>query len=308
MKKIFYHLFFTLCMIASKVNTAAAVDQCYLETESEITYSCWDNCTSASLEDLEASSYSWMQELDADATSGHGYKYVKNPYVSERDWNELQPYFLPDNHPAKVVLDRAFQKYRTLKSVSAIKKAGFKPLRKPVNDLVVARHPKMKGYLIKAYIDTVDIDERYWLQRRAAGARQVQECIDRHGYNKIMKAPQKWIYPLQPEPSPDDQKRVWRKDFILVVEDMQPLEKKKNKEAYKTRVTPEILDALYIVLQENLLVDSFYLPNISFCKDGRIAFLDTEYFNDDSRPMKYWKLAQYLSPDMHAYWDQVIQH
>lgn len=252
--------------------------------------------------------YSWMQVRESDPDSGNRYKYVRNPYVSEEDWNKLQPYFLPENHPAKGVLDSVFRGQRVLKSLDAMKNAGFKPVRRPQNDLVVSRHAKIPGYIFKAYLDKIDVDERYWFQRRAAGARQVKECIDRHGYNSIMKVPQKWLYPLPPEPSPLKSRRVWRKDFILVVDDMQVLKYKKNRSAYKKRVTPEILDALYNVLMENLLVDSLYLSNITFCKDGKIAFLDTEFYNDTTHPMKMWKLAQYLSSDMHAYWDQLIQH
>lgn len=249
------------------------------------------------------SSYPWMQMRSVNS-HGNDYKYIKNPYVSEEIWNELQPYFLPENHPAKTVLDRIF-KHRILESRTAMRKAGFGILRHPQNEMIIAKHPRLKGYLIKAYLDNKEIKEYYWWKRRIDGVRQVQNCIDRHRYNSIMKTPKKWVYPLPPEPSPKSE-NVSRKNFILIVEDMHILTRKKNRSAYKKKMTPALLHALYIVLTENLLIDSIYASNIPFCHDGKIAFLDTEHFNNDKRPFELWKIAQYLSPDMHAYWDQLI--
>lgn len=233
-------------------------------------------------------------------------RYARNPYVSEALWKELEPYFLPEDHPAKLALDNIFSKKRLLLSKKALQHAGFDVLKHRQRDIVIAWHPSIKGYLIKAYLDNKKIDEWKWWKNRIDGVRQVQACIDRYNFNSIMKTPKKWIYPLPSEPSPPDFPGVRRKNFILVVEDMYTLTKKENKNAYKHTMTASTLDALYIVLTENLLVDSIFPPNIPFCRDGKIAFLDTEHFNNTERPMKLWKMYNYLSSDMRAHWQKLL--
>lgn len=234
------------------------------------------------------------------------YKYVQSPYVSEELWNELKPYFLPENHPKKKVLDAIFSKKRLLLSRKFMKHAGFDVLKHPQRDIVVAKHPELKGYLVKAYLDNKKIDEWKWWKKRIDGVRQVQECIDRYNFNAIMKTPKKWIYPLPSEPSPPDFPGIKRKNFILVVEDMNILSRKENLQAYRNNMTTPLLDALFIVLTENLLVDSIYAPNIPFCRDGKIAFLDTEHFNNTTRPMKLMKMMRYLNPEMRSYWKKLV--
>lgn len=233
-------------------------------------------------------------------------KYVQNPYVDEALWNELQPYFLPENHPVKIALDSVFSKKRLLLSRKSMKDAGFNILRHPQRDIVIARHPRIKDYLVKAYLDNKKIDEWKWWKKRIDGVRQVQECIDRYNFNGMMKTPKKWIYPLPSEPSPPNAPGIKRKNFILVVEDMNILSKKENLKAFKNHMTIPLLNALFIVLTENLLVDSIYAPNIPFCRDGKIAILDTEHFNNITRPMKLWKMMRYLNPEMRAYWKELV--
>lgn len=233
-------------------------------------------------------------------------KYAKNPHVSDELWLSLESYFLPDIHPAREVLDRLFSKHRLLKSKAALKKAGFDVFKHPQRDLIIARHPEMKGYLIKAYLDNKQTKEYEWWRKRIEGARMVQNCIDRHGFNSMFKTPRKWIYPVPAEPSPNSSHEDTRKNFILVVEDMNILKRKKNLKAYKKNMTPELLQGIYIVLTENGLTDSIFAPNIPFCHDGKIAVLDTEHYNKMDKELKLWKLAKYLSPEMHALWDQII--
>lgn len=233
-------------------------------------------------------------------------KYIRNTCVDESLWIELQPYFLPENHPIKATLDAIFSKNRVLLSKKTMRHAGFSVLKHPQRDIAIARHPDLKGYLVKAYLDNKKIDEWRWWKKRIDGARQIQECIDHYNFNALMKTPKKWIYPLPVEPSLPNLPGVKRKNFILVVEDMNILSRKENLNAYKHHMTPATLEALFIVLTENLLVDSIFPPNIPFCVDGKIAFLDTEHFNNTNRPMKLWKMFSYLSPEMREYWKLLI--
>lgn len=244
---------------------------------------------------------------DSSFVSREYQKYVRSPSVSEEFWNSLEPYFLPEIHPVKAILDEIFSKSRVLKSKQSMKKAGFDLLKHPQREMIIARHPKLSGYLVKVYLDKNEIKEYNWWKRRIDGVLQIQGCIDRHQYNSMIKTPKKWIYPLPPDPAPKESDKVFPKYFILVVEDMNILTRKQNLDAYKTQMTPQLLEAIYVILTENALADSIFAPNIPFCHDGKIAVLDTEHFNKFKDPLKLWKLARYLSPEMHALWDQIIQ-
>src|SRR5205085_2684107 len=73
------------------------------------------------------------------------------------------------------------------------------------------------------------------------------------------------------------------KRYILVVEDMHLLSSSENADAYVLDMNKAKLNALYIMLTENLLIDSIFIDNIPFCKDGKIAFIDTEHFNNRTK-------------------------
>lgn len=233
-----------------------------------------------------------------------GYPY--NPYVSPDVWQILEPYFLPLNHPIKAKLDRIFSKTRATLSPESFEAAGFGKvkLRQPGN-LVIGRHPNLKGYLVKAYLDTqIPLPEwSNWINR-IQGAESIQACLKKHRYRSFT-VPKKWIYPLPAEPSPPNNGLYNRKNFILVVEDMNILSSDKNLKAYQKKITPEILDALYVILSEEGLLDSVYPDNIPFTKTGEIAFIDTEHHH--KWPIPYDRLARYLSPNMQRYWQQLIQ-
>lgn len=245
--------------------------------------------------------------------SGIGLK-ASEPYVrpadfSEETWNELFPYFLPEDSPLKKELDHIFKKRRVLRSKDAMRKSGFLPIVRG-EKIVVARHYRLRGYLVKAYLDrpadhelAKTSEEQSW-KRRCDGAKIIQDSINRHGYHHLMKVPKKWIYPL-PDKHGIKEGYVGSR-FILLVEDMEPLSSLKNKKAYRERVTPEFLDAFFTITRENRLYDSFHLSNVPFCKDGRIAFLDTEVVNYYLFPLPYYVFKRPLSDEMEAYWDLLI--
>ncbi len=226
---------------------------------------------------------------------------VINPLVETHVWQQLEPYFLPDNHPLKPKLDRLFHKKRVTQSRQTFEAAGFAKIkiREPTN-LIIGRHPELTGYLLKVYLDTQPpvCEWSNWL-KRIEGARSIRSCLKRHRFHHFV-VPKKWIYPLPEEPSPPFSSHYHRKNFILVVEDMRILKGEENKKAFKDKMTPEILDELYVILTEEGLIDSVYLDNIPFTKSGKIAFIDTEHHH--LQPIKYEKLTRYFSPDMQAYW------
>lgn len=232
--------------------------------------------------------------------------YERHPNFPEEIWNGISPLFLPEDSPMRVVLDKIFSKRRVLGSLKEMSRAGFIIKTDPKNKIIVARHPKIKGYLFKVYLDTSDSCDHYWWKKRVIGARTIQEAIDRYGYGIWMKTPQKWIYPLPIEPAAAE--GTYEKHFILVVEDMHILDHENNRIAYKKFMTKEKLLAFYHLLTELKLIDSVYADNTPFCKDGKMAFLDTEHAMDETFPVPITSVGQYLNPEMLAFWEQVIVH
>lgn len=239
--------------------------------------------------------------------SGHNLHrpYERNSNVSIEVWEMLKPNFLPIDSPLKKSLDSIFKKRNVLKSKKKMRNAGFL-LISPSNKIIVGRHYKLRGYLIKAYLEKGSLEEWYWWQRRVNGANIIRDSIKKHGFEAIMKVPRKWIYPLPITSEEKDATRL--RNFILVVEDCLALDSYHNHKAYKKKMTTHHLDALYTMLTENSLIDSVYPDNVPFCEDGKMAFLDTEHTLIKEREVPLSALGQHLSKEMIAHWEQVLIH
>lgn len=235
-------------------------------------------------------------------------EYTYNPYVPLELWDYLQPYFLPENHPIRTKLDKIFKHERVILSKETFEAAGFSKvkMRAPTN-IIIGKHPALKGFILKVYLDSQPpvVEWANWMDR-ITGAEGIRSCIKRHSYQKHFKVPRKWIYPLPANPSPPDDTVYDRKNFILVVEDMHILSYTENKEAYRKKMTPELLNALYTILNEEGLLDSVYIDNTPFTEDGRIAFIDTEHHHKG--PIIYEKLTGFFSPAMQQHWQRLIEN
>lgn len=244
-----------------------------------------------------------IENAQAESPENSKVEYPYNPYVPAWDWFCLKPYFLPQDNPIKKKLDYIFTHKRATFSKESFESVGFEKikLRDPTN-IVVGKHPALKGYLIKAYLDTQPflIDWVNWMNR-IAGALSIQECITKNNFQSFA-VPRKWIYPLPENPSPPDFCK--RKNFILIVEEMPILSKKKILEFYKKQVTVSQLTELFILFTELGLIDSIYPDNIPPTATGKIAFIDTEHHHQ--WPVNLEKFKQFLSPAMQDYWQSLI--
>lgn len=233
--------------------------------------------------------------------------YVPNPHVNTKIWDVITPYLLPEDHPIKAKLDRIFAERVTLNSTS-LQEAGFKtPNPRGFSKTVVSMHPDLEGYIVKCFLDNQkDVVDWQKLMRRIKGAEFIKRAIKRHHYEKIFKVPQKWIYPLPEEPSPPSD--YYRKNFILIAEDVHILAKDSNYKAWAgPKMTPKKLDAIYTILKEEGLTDSVVAFNIPFTEDDdKLAFIDTEIWH--RWPVNYKKLLMYLSPSMQKHWKQLIKN
>lgn len=216
------------------------------------------------------------------------------------DWKEAAPYLLPSTHPSFTILEEIFDDPTTTHSIDSLEQAGFSP--KPpgkFSRIVVARHPKLKGYLTKFFIgEVVSSHELEKLATRAQGAILARNIINIHHYEKWFKVPYKWLYAPPHNPSGIHQR------FILLVEDMQILPKHENYGKWKEVHSYSFLEALFVLLTEGGFSDSVHVFNIPFCRDGRVALIDTEY--SLHWPISYHQLNRYLGAEGEKVWNSVF--
>lgn len=226
--------------------------------------------------------------------------------IGHENTNEKN-YFLTSDHPIAEALDQIFSSSRVLSSLKAMKAAGFISPKKRPKGVVIGVHPNLKGYLLKMYLDTTQIDSFAQWMKRIEGALLVKQAIARYELQDIMCVPKKWIYVLPSDPPAAQKENITPHQSILVVEDMRIVDRKKNAQLYKTAITQRYLEALFAVLIECKLVDSVLIDNIPFTKRRKIAFIDTEI---SGRSLRIWwrvqKLGTYLSPEMQRYWEKLI--
>lgn len=223
--------------------------------------------------------------------------------VSYDAYNELLPYLMPSDHPAKKTLDRLFSSPDVLISDQALKKAGFKQIgARGYSKAKILKHKKLKKYIIKAFTDDQEAVVDFAIcKRRIDGSHVIRAVIDRHQLHHLFKVPQKWIYQV-----PRKQESLQEKNFILIAEDMEIFDSRGNYIMWNGRayITKEILDALFLVLTEAGLIDSVFIDNIPFSLDEKIAFVDTEHFH--KWPVPYGRLTCFLAKKLQFYWMDLI--
>lgn len=231
--------------------------------------------------------------------------YEKPPHVGEPQWDFTSPYFLPEDHPAKASLDALFKNGRPTANEKALHDSGFKKVAfNEKTGVWVLKHKDLKGYVIKLYTDdwTGVCDWCMWV-KRVKGANVIRDTIERHQFQSDFGVPHKWVYPLPLEtynaqaPQP--------KDFIMLVEDMDLIDKHYNLVFWKSKLVDETrLNHLWIILTEAGLLDSVYPDNIPFNSKGQIVFIDTEHYHE--WPIPYIKIATFLNKKMAGYWHGLI--
>ncbi len=224
------------------------------------------------------------------------------PYVPVHVYQQLKPYFLPEQHPLRKKLDKIFTSNDVLKNDETLRKAGFKTTgAKGCSKVIILKHKKIKNYLIKVYTDESYeiIDWEKWM-KRIQGALVINSVIEQYGFQQSFKVPKKWIYQVPRDENVE-------KHFVLVVEDMDIFDQRGNSIRWKgtQHVTKEKLHALSVIMNEAGLKDSVYLNNIPFCLDDKIAFVDTEHFH--YWPVPLYKLTSFLNVKLQTYWTNLIQ-
>ena len=185
-------------------------------------------------------------------------------------------------------LDKIFGKRAVLTNSKTFKKAGFVIIREKSSGMMVASHPKLPGYLIKAFLSTSPKGRNdKWMVNRCRGAENVRNVIQEEALRHII-VPDKWIYYT----SEDDLYAG-----ILVVTHMQTLSAEESAAAWKKASKREIKE-LYAIVGKGFA--SIALPsNVAAIRGGKFACLDTEF--PGQRKYKYSRLKEWLSPEMYEY-------
>jgi hypothetical protein len=218
---------------------------------------------------------------------------------------KVSPYLISEQHPAKAKLDRIFAQKGVLATEQSMKDAGFDLLcYREGRGLVVARHPLLKGYLLKTYLDDAKHAEWNRWVRRSKGSRLVQKCINGNGYyQRAIKVPQKWIYQLPTKSIGSSTSVAGPREFVLLVEDMRLLDLEDTKLLYLKWISCNALDALFNVIDKSGYSDS-HIGNVPISRDKRIALIDTEFTNN--WPVHPEWLTKFFSPHKQIYWQQLI--
>jgi hypothetical protein len=259
--------------------------------------------------ELEESSSNQILDFSAILRSKADPNFEDNPYISVDARNRMKPYLLPLRHPMRAILDDLCLKTRITMDEKNFHQAGFQTIvKRPRSYIHVASHPKMKGYLVKAYLDN-DLNEKHhkpsweWLVRRCEGAEKIKNIIKKRRIKHFVVA-RKWIYCFPPDPSPPHDPRYTRHLALLVVTNMNLTTKKLNLHAWLHYISEEHLDELYAIISR--AKGSSYRPdNIAYTRKKKFAFIDTEY---PTKGPDYKRIRRYLSPEMRDYWDYLVKN
>lgn len=214
----------------------------------------------------------------------------------------LEDLFLSDKHPLKKKLDKIFKKRRATASIEELNESDFYVLswagdKHPI----VARHPALRGYVIKLFVDTQNVGNGYeHFARRVRNAREIACYIEENGFGNFFKTPEKWLYKIK---DADEETQV---AYLLIAKDVKPLSPNKNKQKWKRRNFGQVrLESVFEIIDTLGLFDSVYIDNIPFCEDGKIAIIDTEHLG--KWPVNFSKLTPVFHPSLQIKWLKLIE-
>ncbi len=228
--------------------------------------------------------------------------------ITQSSWEKIVPFLVPEDSILKEKLDAIFENNRPSLKPSTLESAGFttgKP--REFSRVVVTKHKDLPGYVFKIYLDSDKYkpDERaqFFFTKRVYAAEAIRKKIEENDLQAYFKVPKKWFY-LLPESKKSSHKYSY-KNFILVEEDMNILDKKANKRAWKSsKVTEQVLHGLHAIIKDVGLADCIKIDNIPFSEDGKVAFIDTEAYGYSN--VKFKRLKKSIPHKMRSFWRDLI--
>lgn len=212
---------------------------------------------------------------------------------------KLQPYFLPQDHPTYPTLSALFSTHRVTANATSLAKSSFTYWGpQQASGIYILMHDALPNYLIKAYLDNSLIDTPPpWkrLLQRCISAKILRTFIKNNQIRHFV-VPHKWLYPL-PLPTLTGQ------PVVLIADKMAITSHNQTALAWKTLITTEHLDELYLILKAGY-GSAYVIANVPYTENGVFAFIDTEH---PKRKLKLEQVSPYLNGSMRAYWEALIQ-
>ena len=206
-------------------------------------------------------------------------------------------YLLPENSLIKKNLDLIFSSQNALANAESFRDAGFYSWHRGSRKVIVSGHPLLGNYLVKVYFDDckqIDNELPYWLGR-VQGSQLYNKAMEKLPY---FVCPKKWIYKLPNSEDPNQKRK-----YILIVEDMNLEPYDVNIKFWKSCMTKEILNDLFMIINELKLHDSAP-ANVALTKDGYLAFVDTKFY---LTKMRLGVPRQFFSEKRKKYWDKLCK-
>lgn len=227
--------------------------------------------------------------------------WVKPSVMNEEEWALVKPYLLPYDSDLRKKLDLIFSDEHVIKNERTLQMNHFTIASwKGKNNILVAKNSNVKNYVFKLFLDSQGVPhEWYHYIKRIEGSLAIGKMIASKGFEASFKVPKKCLYLL-----PKAQTKREGSLFILVAEKIQLKSAEENRKKWKSsKLNETFLKQVYTLINELGLIDSVYIDNIPFSKDGKVAFVDTEHYN--VFPVNFKKLEHYLHPTKKKIWAEM---
>lgn len=235
---------------------------------------------------------------------------VEKVYARQRSMDRVprfilsnpEPYFLPQNHPVRPVLDSIFSKPHIMKNEETLKAAGFLIFSKQGHSgTCVVEHPLLPGYLVKLILNSTSfyrnssyLTKKECLIKRCVGASLIRQVIQQY-HVRYFGVPDKWLYKVFDQEESNA--------YVLLVTKFPLVSKKETMAAWKMKITLEHLRELFFILKSGAGSTAFAV-NVPYSENGMFCFIDTEYFGRNllARPIE-----RHLSKLMRKEWLCLVQ-
>ena len=212
--------------------------------------------------------------------------------------------------PTTFDLDKLFHSRGMFDTAKNWERSGFHIVRAHETRMLVASHPSVPGILFKKYptkAHKTPLEQRQNYERRIEGSRRIKTVITERRLGRVI-VPQKWLVQL---PSRFDSSE--QPSYILAAERCKIVDPVRSRILYQN-IDEATLREIIPVLFHFGGGDSS-AKNVPFTKDGKLAFIDTDRWNDPEREklkkrtyMKY--LGKHLSNDRLKFawrlWDDLL--
>ena len=186
--------------------------------------------------------------------------------------------------PDDLDLDKLFRGWSDFESLKDWKDAGFRTLRAKEGKIFVLRHKGEDRYIFKKYGSDNGRSANEQLenyQNRVAGAALLRKHITDNDLRRVV-VPQKWICAL-----PAESGSSRNSPYVLIVEHHRILGAEESQERYR-HLDAETAREICTILFAFRGLDLTNVPsrNAPFTRDGKIAFIDTEYVKLSSKKLR----------------------